>query len=140
NSSATKLGDYVVQAEWSNGANECLTAAAVAPLGTFAPVFETSASGAGIGGYDLSDPRDLAFAFDFDGTGKLDHLVLYRPGAEIGSVVKTSAGTFAPVFETSASGAGIGGYDLSDPRDLAFAFDFDGTGKLDHLVLYRPGA
>jgi hypothetical protein len=33
----------------------------------------------------------------------------------------------------------VGGYDLKDNRDRAFAFDYDGSGKLDHPVLYRPG-
>jgi Phosphatidylinositol-specific phospholipase C, X domain len=33
----------------------------------------------------------------------------------------------------------IGGYDLRDSSDQAFAFDYDHSGKLDHLVLYRPG-
>jgi hypothetical protein len=34
---------------------------------------------------------------------------------------------------------GIGGYDLKSPADRAFAFDYDSSGKLDHLALYRPG-
>jgi len=46
---------------------------------------------------------------------------------------------FAPVFAMGAPGTGIGGYDLGDPADRAFAFDFDSSGKLDHLALYRPG-
>lgn len=33
----------------------------------------------------------------------------------------------------------LGGYDLASPADRAFAFDYDHSGKLDHLVLYRPG-
>jgi hypothetical protein len=37
-------------------------------------------------------------------------------------------------------GDGIGGYDLARPEDRAFAFDYDGFGKLDHLVVYRPGS
>jgi hypothetical protein len=40
---------------------------------------------------------------------------------------------------TGSPGNGIGGYDLKDDRDRAFAFDYDGRGKLDHPVLYRPG-
>lgn len=34
---------------------------------------------------------------------------------------------------------GIGGYDLKSPDDKVFAFDYDSSGKLDHLVLYTPG-
>jgi len=36
-------------------------------------------------------------------------------------------------------GSGIGGYDLASPADRVFAFDYTSSGKLDHLVLYRPG-
>ena len=89
----------------------------------------------GIGGYDLRFPGDQAFAFDYDHSGKLDHMVLYRPGAGNISIVENSGGSFARVYE----GSGIGGYDLKSPHDRIFAFDYDHSGKLDHLVLYRPG-
>ena len=93
-------------------------------------------SGAGIGGYDLADPADQAFAFDYDGSGKLDHLVLYRPGHRTIWVLKNNGGTFQAVL---ASSGGIGGYDLANSRDRVFAFDYYSNGRLDHLVLYRPG-
>ena len=104
-------------------------------FGQFSPVY-TSATG--IGGYDLRSSADQAFAFDYDGSGKLDHLVLYRPGTGIIYILrKDSAGNFSTV--PPSGGNGIGGYDLKDPADQAFAFDYDGSGKLDHLVFYRPG-
>jgi hypothetical protein len=103
------------------------------------PVYQMGDPGSGIGGYDLADPSDRAFAFDYDGSGKLDHLVLYRPGQGTIWILKNNAGTFTPVYQMGAPGSGIGGYDLADPSDRAFAFDYDGSGKLDHLVLYRPG-
>ncbi|HET8843441.1 MAG TPA: trypsin-like peptidase domain-containing protein, partial [Ktedonobacteraceae bacterium] len=90
----------------------------------------------GIGGYDLKSSADRVFTFDYDGSGKLDHLVLYRPGTGIIWILKNTDGQFSPVF---ASGSGIGGYDLKISSDRVFAFDYDGSGKLDHLVLYRPG-
>jgi hypothetical protein len=99
--------------------------------GAFVPVYE----GQGIGGYDLKSASDRALAFDYDHIGKLDHLLLYRPGAGIASILKNIGGTFSPVYESH----GIAGYDLLSPADRAFAFDYDHTGKLDHLVLYRPG-
>ena len=34
---------------------------------------------------------------------------------------------------------GIGGFDLDSSHDRAFAYDFDRSGKQDHIVLYRPG-
>src|SRR5258708_3898160 len=95
--------------------------------------------GTGIGGYDLADPADRVFAFDYDGSGKLDHLVLYRPGQGTIWILRNSAGDFTPVYHMGAPGTGIGGYDLADPADRAFAFDYDGSGKLPDPALYRPG-
>ncbi|MBV8279616.1 MAG: VCBS repeat-containing protein [Verrucomicrobia bacterium] len=100
----------------------------------YIPVYS---SGRGIGGYDLADNRDRAFAFDYDGSGKLDHLVLYRPATGTIWFVKNNAGQFTKLPGSGANG--VGGYDLADGRDQVFAFDYDGSGKLDHLVLYRPG-
>jgi hypothetical protein len=99
----------------------------------FRPVYETSH---GIGTYDLASRDDRAFAFDYYGTGKLDHLVFYRPGTGICYILEKSGDQFRPVYETSH---GIGTYDLASRDDRAFAFDYYGTGKLDHLVFYRPG-
>jgi hypothetical protein len=50
------------------------------------------------------------------------------------------AKTFVPVYAQGDPGNGIGGYDLKSAADRAFAFDYDSSGDLDHLVLYRPGA
>jgi DNA-binding winged helix-turn-helix (wHTH) protein len=99
--------------------------------GTFAPVYE----GSGIGGYDLKSSNDRALAFDYDHSGKLDHLVFYRPGAGIIRILKHSGGNFSTVYDDK----GIGGYGLMSPHDQAFAFDYDHSGKLDYLTLYRPG-
>lgn len=60
-----------------------------------------------------------------------------NPGGEID--LYYAADSFAPVFHQGDPGSGIGGYDLRSAADRAFAFDYDGTGKLDHLALYRPG-
>ncbi|GHO90307.1 hypothetical protein KSF_003550 [Reticulibacter mediterranei] len=101
--------------------------------GTFTSVYSSTT---GIGGYDLKISSDRVFAFDFEHNGKLDYLVLYRPGGGAIYIVKNDGGTFTAVF---ASGSGIGGYDLKVSSDRVFAFDFEGTGKLDYLTLYRPG-
>jgi len=102
----------------------------------YTPVY--SSTSGGIGGYDLKNAADRIIAFDYAGTGKLDHLLLYRPGAERVSILKHGTGsTFTPVF--SSTSGGIGGYDLKSPADRIIAFDHEGTGKLDHLLLYRPG-
>jgi hypothetical protein len=107
--------------------------------GAFSPAYAEGSPGNGIGGYDLADPADRVFAFDYDGSGKLDHLALYRPGTGTIWILRNNAGSFAPVFAEGSPGTGISGYDLADPADRAFAFDYDGSGKLDHLALYRPG-
>ncbi|WHZ22286.1 MAG: hypothetical protein OJF47_001398 [Nitrospira sp.] len=110
---------------------------AATPIHTVLEQLNISMAIEGIGGYDLSSSADQAFAFDYAGTGKLDHLVFYRPGTGIIFILKKDlAGRFPPALE---SHSGIGGYDLSSPDDRAFAFDYAGTGKLDHLVFYRPG-
>ena len=107
--------------------------------GTFTPVYNQGDPGNGIGGYNLDNPIDQVFAFDYDSSGKADHLVLYRPGTGTIWILKNLSGTFIPVYNQGEPGNGIGGYDLASYFDCAFAFDYDGSGKADHLVLYRPG-
>ena len=106
-----------------------------AGVAEFTQVFSSSG---GIVDFEFKDPNDRAFAFDYEGTGKLDHLVLYRPGTGKIAIVKHPPGTteFTSVY---SSLGGIGDYDLKDKADRIFAFDYEGTGKLDHLVLHRPG-
>ena len=106
---------------------------------TFAPVYAQGADGNGIGGYDLRRPQDRAFAFDYNSSGKLDHICLYRPGYGAFFIIKREGTTFKPVYSQGEPGNGIGGFDLLSTTDQAFAYDYNGSGKLDHLVLYRPG-
>jgi hypothetical protein len=106
--------------------------------GAFSPVYAQGDPGTGIGGYDLKSPLDRAFAFDYDSSGKLDHLALYRPGTGTMWILKNNGGAFSPVYAQGDPGNGIGGYDLKSAADRAFAFDYDSSGKLDHLALYRP--
>ena len=99
--------------------------------------FETVyASRTGLGGYDLALAQDQVVAFDYDHSGKQDHLLAYRPGNRIAFVLKRSGDDFATV---TASAGGIGGFDLAVSADRIVPFDYDGTGKLDHLLAYRPG-
>jgi hypothetical protein len=107
--------------------------------GVFSPVYHQGDPGNGIGGYDLKSPADQAFAFDFDGSGKLDHMALYRPGTGTIWILKNGGGVFSPVYNQGDPGFGIGGYDLKSAADRGFAFDYDGSKKEDHLALYRPG-
>jgi hypothetical protein len=108
-------------------------------VGTFAPVYHQGDPGNGIGGYDLKSAADQAFAFDYDHSGKQDHIALYRPGTGTMWILKNTGGTFTPVYQQGDPGNEIGGYDLKSTADQAFAFDYDHSGKQDHIALYRPG-
>jgi hypothetical protein len=99
----------------------------------FTPVY----SGMGIGGYDLFGNTDDGFAFDFNNVGKLDHLVFYRPGETYFWILRNTGGTFNSL--PGYNGSGVRGYDFADPRDRAFAFDYNSNGRLDNIVVYRPG-
>ncbi|RAH85992.1 hypothetical protein BO86DRAFT_375550 [Aspergillus japonicus CBS 114.51] len=107
--------------------------------GQFTPVYQEGDPGRGIGGFDLKSPADRAFAFDYEHSGRLDYLALYRPGTGTIWILKNDHGQFTPVYQEGAPGRGIGGFDLKSPADRAFAFDYEHSGKLDYLTLYRPG-
>jgi hypothetical protein len=92
--------------------------------------------GAGIGGYDLRSKSDQAFAFDYDHSGKPDDLALYRPGQSVIFFVKNSGGAFTSIY----AGEGLGQYNLKSAADRVIAFDYDHSGKQDHLALYRLDA
>jgi hypothetical protein len=73
----------------------------------FAAVYHQDNPGRGIGGFDLSNGGDRLFAFDYGGTGKLDHLVCYRPGTGTIWILKKvsdngSPDAFLPVYPTNA--------------------------------------
>ncbi len=119
--------------------NQLSSITKVASDGTLLEVYS---SNQGIGGYDLKVSVDLGFAFDYDGFGKLDHLLFYRPSGDDGAsggsifIMKNNRdGTFTNRY----ADRGIGGFDIRDTRDRGFAFDYDGSGATDHLVFYRPG-
>jgi hypothetical protein len=97
----------------------------------FFPVYM---SNNGIGGYDL---LSRVITFDYDGSGKYDHLVLYRPGTGAVFIVQNTNGVFSAEMHSST---GIGGYDLLSPNDQLIAFDYYSIGIGDHLLAYRPGA
>ena len=139
---------------YQGGGNSSVCVLGLRDIGTppgreFVSLYKTNATVKGLGGYDLSSAQDLMTPFDYSGSGKLDHLVLYRPGSGIIWIVKKTAGanTFTAVFQegtptigVTVNGSGIGGYDLMSVYDRCFAFDYNGSGKSDHLMFYRPGS
>jgi len=66
-------------------------------------------------------------------------MVLYRPGTGTMWILKRVGTQFTPVYAQGDPGRGIGGYNLESSVDRSFAFDYDRTGKLDHIAFYRPG-
>ena len=103
--------------------------------GSFSLVFWSQS---GIGQYNLMSTVDQVLAYDYSGTGKQDHLILYRPGTGIIWMLQNVNGTFNYVFWSQ--GSGIAGYNLAGSNDQILAFDYNGSGDVDHLVIYRPGA
>jgi hypothetical protein len=99
--------------------------------GRFGPVYSQGDPGDGIGGYDLNSVVDRVFAFDYNGSGKLDHLVLYRPGCGAIWILRNTTGKFEPVYAQGDPGEGIGGHCLRSQDDRAFAFDYNSSGRLD---------
>ena len=108
--------------------------------GTFTQRYPTQANpvGTGIGGYNLVVSSDQGFAFDYEGTGKLDYLVFFRPIGVIVIMKSNGDGTFSAVYPVDDPGTGIAWCMFLDPNTRGFAFDLNGSGKLDHLVFYYP--
>lgn len=102
--------------------------------GTFSAVYGEGDPGNGLGNYNLKSPGDVAMAFDWNRSGKNDHVALYRPGTVMFWVVKRAQGAFQSVFAEQA----VGEFDLKNPEDKTLAFDYDGSKQSDHSVLYRP--
>jgi uncharacterized protein YjbI with pentapeptide repeats len=98
--------------------------------------------GSGIGDCKMTNSSTEGFAFDFDSSGKPDHLVFYHPGQDATSqkalyIIKSNGDD---TFTTRYSGDSIGDFNLTNHANVhGFAFDFETSGKLDHLVFYCPG-
>jgi hypothetical protein len=103
------------------------------PPATFKAVWQSTT---GIGGYDLMSPADRVVPFDYNGSGKQDHLLCYRPGTGIVQILASTSLGWLPVYKSTT---GIGGYDLMSTNDIIVPFDYNGSGTADHLLLYRPG-
>jgi uncharacterized protein YjbI with pentapeptide repeats len=103
---------------------------------TFSSVWSSTT---GIGKWDLMSANDQLVAYDYTGTGSLDHLVVYRPGSGGITIVERRNDTFVSVYFQGDPGGGIADFPLTDPDDKIIAYDLAGTGHLDHLLCYRPG-
>ncbi|MEV8434916.1 hypothetical protein [Streptomyces chartreusis] len=100
----------------------------------------------GLGGYDLIRPNDRLVPFDFTGLGKNDHIFAYRPGdvPKYGDqtvwILKRDRNAPTQYTRDIWNRYGIGGYDFASSADTVTAYDYSGTGSLEYLVAYRPGA
>jgi uncharacterized protein YjbI with pentapeptide repeats len=109
---------------------------------TFSTVYKSTS---GIGHYDLGSKADRLIAYDYESSGRPDYLLCYRPGTGAMTIAHRQGDTFANVYMQGDPGNGIGdpklrSFSLLDPLDQIIAYDHTGTGHLDHLVCYRPGA
>ena len=102
----------------------------------------------GIGGYDLMSTADQVFAFDYEGNGNLDDLVLFRAGPgtiwvlQNTHVAPPNPPTFTRAFQQTGEPpytAGIAGFDLFGTVDQGTTIDFSGVGYMDYLLFFRPG-
>ena len=66
--------------------------------GSFSPIYWNDTDG--IGGWDFSQFADRALAYDYDHSGRMDHVICYRPGCGGIYILKHDGmGTFNPVFK-----------------------------------------
>lgn len=99
--------------------------------------WEYRSTTAGIGGYNLASAADKVIAYDYEHSGRADHLLLYRPGGKALQIVRRNAdGTHTRVFQSTT---GLGDWVLDNAVDKIVAFDLEGNGKLDDLLVYRVG-
>ncbi len=92
------------------------------------------------------DENSRLFAFDFESTGKADHLAWYGIKSDVfhvlkkaGDEQKSKSVPYSSDWIAFSTQWGVAGYQPFGTTDQIFPFDFDGSGKLDHLVIYRPG-
>jgi hypothetical protein len=75
-------------------------------------------------------------ALDLNGSGHMDHLVVYVSGRGIVKVLQNLGGGLWHAVTNSTTG--IGGYDMMNITDKIIAYDL-GNGTRSSLICYRPG-
>jgi hypothetical protein len=92
--------------------------------------------------YDFSSSADRIIPYDYYSNGMTNNIVCYRPGGgACYMMVGFTTNGYGNIVYHASNGIGSGStfYDLSNGNDKVFAYDFSGSGKIDHLVCYRPG-
>src|ERR1700761_2390382 len=105
----------------------------IAPIHPDTATRQTS-SDLGVGGDPLTSVDDRIIAFDYDHSGKQDHILVYQPGADKVEIYKNTGTATAPVYTTVfTSTTGIGGYHLAQPcTGNNYQFDFGS----DQIIAY----
>ncbi|MBS1662793.1 MAG: hypothetical protein JST68_17240 [Bacteroidetes bacterium] len=89
-------------------------------------------------GYSLFGQHVYVTPFDYEHSGKMDYLIVYRPGAlgfnYIDILKNNNDGTVTTVY------TGIGGWDLTQDADQIVAYDYEHSGKQDYLLITRAGS
>jgi len=86
----------------------------------------------------VEDIKRFALPYDFNHDGLSDDLVVYCPGFKTIRIYENAGGGILNKVYESAS-QGIGGFNLDQPQDRVIAFDYEHSGKMDYLLLYRNG-
>lgn len=76
-------------------------------------------------------------AYDANGTGHDDHVLIYVPGQGILYLLRYQGGIYWHLEWSSTTG--IAGYDLKGAYDKIISYDY-GSGTKNALITYRPGS
>jgi len=92
--------------------------------------------------FDLNSSNDRVIPFDYygiSGNALPQGVIAYRLGAGACYIFTSWQAGGCGYLNNSGIGSGSTYYFFNDPRDKVIPYDIDGTGKVDHLVCYRPG-
>lgn len=101
----------------------------------------------GIGGYQLNSGDDKAIAIDWKKTGLADHILLYRPGLNLITVVENTGTSTSPNYVEVWQGT-LPNITMNHPEtdptndiggDHIIAYDYEGLGNMDDIIYYLPG-
>ena len=106
----------------------------------------------------------MAFPLDFNSSGCMDHICFFRPNGGIFYVVQQLMGGYSGLYQGFSQaqlgvyagnnnhagtkdsrdiyhidGPQLGGYEFNDPNDHCIPFDWNSSGLMDHVVVYRAG-
>jgi FG-GAP-like repeat len=94
-----------------------------------------------LSGFTFSDWSQFSMyctAFDYAHSGRADYLLCWQPNPTIPQVIiykNNNNGTLTPIYQ----GTSLGGWNFNNFQDRVTPYDYDGSGKLDYLLIYRAG-